>query len=98
MPRLCLGRIDPFHDCTFGVSGRKAQVRHPYERCYFCDHQRLTEALQDSKTRNLVLRTFISLSDEHQQRALEVAPEEMRIGVQQHLELRQKCVGHEGQP
>eukprot|EP00973_Karenia_brevis_P046262 6413971-Karenia_brevis.AAC.1 len=82
MRRHCLGRVDPFHECTFGISGRKALVRHPYERCYFCDHQRLTEALQDAKTRGAVLRTITSLSDEHQQRALEVVPEEMRIGIQ----------------
>eukprot|EP00973_Karenia_brevis_P045394 6288108-Karenia_brevis.AAC.1 len=71
MPRLCLGRVDPFEECTFGVSGRKAQVRHPHERCYFCDHERLTEAWQDAKTRGIVPKTITSLSHEHQQRALE---------------------------
>eukprot|EP00973_Karenia_brevis_P012648 1716087-Karenia_brevis.AAC.1 len=83
MPRSCLGRQNPQAQCMFGIRGGKAQVELPYTRCYFCDEERLRDALLNK--RNNVVKVFRNLSEEQQVSALQIVPVASRAGFEQLL-------------
>eukprot|EP00973_Karenia_brevis_P061784 8591188-Karenia_brevis.AAC.1 len=72
MPRSCLGRQNPQAECMFGIGGGAARVDRSHLRCYFCDDERLRDALLN--TRHNVVKVFRNLSEEQQVRALQIVP------------------------
>ena len=78
MPRLCAGSADG-RACGFSaVEGRRARVGGSYERCIFCDPDRMETSCLRPGGRSDIARLLRSFAPDIRQRALQQVPQEFR--------------------